>query len=112
MSALGEAFKDAYSREEDRQLVRAVCRVVEDAIFPFRPGSVQLYTWYNIDYWNHTLKVVVELLPDHVFEFLLEGNELMKDEHAYLNKFYAALFKFYRYRPSLPVEDHIVLGED
>jgi hypothetical protein len=112
MNALGEAFEKAYASDEDRQLVRAVNRVVSDAIFPFNPGTIQLYTWYNIDMWNHTLKVVVERLPDHVFEFVLESSELMKDEWSYLNKFYGELFKHFRYRRALPVEDHILLGED
>lgn len=112
MTALGDAFKKAYDSQGDRQLVRAVCRAVEDAIFPFDPGDIQLDTWYNIDYWNHTLRVVVERFPNYDFAFVLSGDDMLRDEHATLNRFYSELFHHYRYRPALPVDDHILLGED
>lgn len=105
---LQAAWVDNYNHE----LIRRVGRVVDLAIFPFRSGQVQTYTWYDIDYNRYDIKVTVELFPEYVFAFPINYPKLLADPDIYMESFFEGLFKHFRYRPSLPVEDHIVLGED
>lgn len=107
-TSLAEAWQDNYSSE----LILQVSRMVDLAMFPFQVGPIQTYTWYDIDYNRRILKVVAELLPDYVFEFPINHRELVVDPDRLMARLYEELFKFFRYRPSLPVEDHILLGED
>lgn len=108
MNALAEAFLE----QADSEIARTAGRIVDWAIFPFHSGKINVYTWYDVTYLNHKLKVTVECLPENDFAFTLNHRELVAYPDRYMDKFYSALFKHYRYRRTLPVEDHILLGEE
>lgn len=108
MTTLGDAFEAWY----DDHVIKMIGHVVDNAIFPFNPGKIEAYLWYDIDQWSHTIKATVERLPKHDFLFVINSSETLANPDNYLDKFYQELFKHFRYRPSLPVDDHILLGED
>ena len=84
---------------------------VVQAIFPFTPGRIVSYIHED---WGQgrTLRVEVENLPNHDFVMSLDLISITREPDGGLSKIYERLFKHYRYRPSLPVDDHIVLGTD
>jgi hypothetical protein len=86
-------------------------RTVVEAIAPFKPGQIISYIHED---WGEgrTLRVTVEALPNHDFVMSMDLISLTREPDGGLNKIYKRLFKHYRYRPALPVDDHIVLGEE
>lgn len=81
------------------------------ALEPWKPGRITMYVNDQFRFTNDVVEVVVEveLLPDLpcvTYPQLLSS----EDEQVWLMADQA--FKHFRYRPSLPVDDHIVLGED
>jgi hypothetical protein len=88
-----------------------VFRAIEAGLAPFRAGKIVAYisSWEG---WERTVIFEVGKLPYMPFKFVLDN---MLDSSNY-KQIYAdaaeAAFKFYRYRPALPVGDHIILGED
>lgn len=100
-----------YSAYEDEKMRKRVAHAIKEGMFPFDSGNFQLYTWYDIDYFRSTLKVVVERLPDHVFEYVIDHAKLVAYPDSFVDEFVYELFRHFRYRPAIPVEDHILLGE-
>jgi hypothetical protein len=84
---------------------------VVEAISPFKPGRIVSYIHED---WGEgrTLRIEVGCLPNHDFVMSLDLISLTREPDGGLNKIYQRVFHHYRYRPSLPVDDHIVLGEE
>jgi hypothetical protein len=84
---------------------------VQKGMWPFDPGKIDAYIhedWAS----GRTLRVYVERLPQHDFVMSLDLISLVQQPDGGLSKIYHRIFNHYRYRPSLPVDDHIVLGEE
>lgn len=84
---------------------------VAEGLWPFKPGKIDAFI--NEDWGTgRTLRVYVEAVRTHDFVMSLDLLSLTRESDGGLLKIYQRVFHHYRYRPSLPVDDHIVLGED
>jgi hypothetical protein len=57
-----------------------------------------------------TVIVEIELLPDMPFEYDVLPD--INNDVEYAHKIGQKAFEFYRNRPTLPVDDHIILGSE
>lgn len=105
MNLLSEAFRQRYPMVDNLGIV------VANAIFPFDPGRITTYVHED---WGSgkTLRVEVEAVKNHDFVMSLDLLSIVRAPDGGLNEIYQRVFKHYRYRPSLPVDDHIVLGTE
>lgn len=81
---------------------------VNRALWPWRPGSINLYRSENL-YGPTKITLELGLLPDMPFVFKFDPFADPDERVAEMGR---QAFEFYRYRPSLPVDDHIILGEN
>lgn len=87
-----------------------IAKRIKFALAPFEPGTITLTI--NDDYrFNDVLEVRIEvgLLPNLPF---LGYPQLCSTEDEMVWILADEAFLFYRNRPALPVDDHIVLGEN
>lgn len=100
-----------YNYTQDRQTFENLGIAVVEGVWPFKPGQIDAYIHED---WGsgRTLRVYVENLPNHDFVMSLDLISLTREPDGGLLKIYQRVFHHYRYRPSLPVGDHIVLGEE
>ncbi len=108
MSALARAFVEQYP---ERSIMPNLGAAIDVAIFPFKSGKV---TAYLSDDWverGRTLIVEVENIPNYRFVMSLDLISLTHEPDGGLTKIYERVFKHYRYRPTIPPDDHIVLGD-
>jgi len=99
-----------WADEQSRLLTRPLYDAVTQGVAPFRPGRITLFSDYDIDYMRYRLVVEVENVPE-IFEDQIDPIRC-RDAGSYYDDLSKNLLEFYRYRPSLPVDDHIQLGED
>jgi hypothetical protein len=84
---------------------------IANGVWPFKVGPSEAYVHEDFER-GRTLRVIVKGLPDHDFVMSLDLISLTREPDGGLSKIYERVFKHYRYRPALPVDDHIVLGEE
>lgn len=77
------------------------------ALWPWEPGEITVYRMDGI--FRPQFMVKVERFPDLVYRS--EPNPFLGTEQI-LYDLADKAFYFYRERPSLPIDDHIVLGEN
>lgn len=84
---------------------------VLEGLKPFKPGKLEAYIHED---WGsgRTLRVCVDNLPNSDFVMSLDLISLTQAPDGGLFQIYQRVFKHYRYRPALPIDDHIILGED
>lgn len=114
MSALAKAFAEAAVRERDSQWLSELGEVARRAIFPWDLGKVTVYI-DDGERSHRTIWIEFEKFRDLPFKYKFDEWVMMQafDPQAYLREsMRLPLFEHLRYRPSLPVDDHIVLGED
>lgn len=117
MSILGDSFKQMALDEEQQRLWEGVGRVIDSAIGPFKPGPLTMEIAPSETLGSNiiTLRLIAKRLPNYPFSFALSMTAIDK---AYFPEEYVfqairqPLFDHFRYRPSLPVDDHIILGEE
>lgn len=116
MVSLIEAIRQEAARRKDADWVAQLGEVISQAVWPFHLGRATVwiddYEFYNR---TRTLKIEIERLPLYPFAYKFDADIMMAayEPHAYLfESMREPLFKHFRYRPCLPVEDHIILGED
>lgn len=99
---------------DEGQLTSLDCYdVVKQAIFPFDPGRVTAWSSELRDFTETDLVVEVDVLRGYPFKTSLSRRSLIEmNPYDVMRSFYKDLFNHYRYRPALPVDDHIVLGEN
>lgn len=108
---------EAMARYEADDWIRELCLVVKEALTPFNTGDIVL-SFDDIailHYGKRVLWIESKALRGHQFRFEIDEREMYKadDPQWYVfNTVRTPLFKHFRYRPSLPVDDHIVLGEE
>lgn len=116
MGSLAQAFAEAAIRRKDADWVSQLGAIIGQAVWPFKLGRATV--WIDDgEFWarERTVKIDVERLPTHRFLFKFDERALSQayEPHDFLmESMREPLFNHFRYRPCLPVEDHIVLGED
>lgn len=88
-------------------------RVVSDAISPFKPGNA--IVWLDEqDFRNNrrTLHVEVGNLPSFPFELDIDRLMLAFTPNVFISMIFQKVYEHYKNRPTLPIDDHIQLGED
>jgi hypothetical protein len=104
-------LKDITANMQTEKSTGLVFRAIQLGMAPFQTGKIVAYisSWKG---WERTVIFEVGRLPYMPFKITFEAMlDSLDYEQIYADAAEAA-FKFYRYRPSLPIEDHIVLGEE
>jgi hypothetical protein len=87
-------------------------KVIRAAIFPFEPGKVT--AWLSEQMLpGRKLEIEVETLRTWPFATMIDDRRLVLDpSFKVIYDIYQTIYRHYRNRPTLPVDDHIVLGEE
>lgn len=86
-----------------------IADAVSKALWPWTPKKIDLAVVMDMQYD----KLLVEPWGFPMFAYPMDPFYRMRlDPDEMAHKAAQAAFKFYRYRPALPVDDHIVLGEN
>lgn len=93
--------------QEFNYIGRVLGENLKYALWPWSPGEVTIYRGDNAHgaYWL----VKTELLPKYLFRFEMHR---WRDPMELLFDIADKAFYFFRERPCLPVDDHIILGEN
>jgi hypothetical protein len=116
MNALAEAFAKAAASRKDAEWVTALGKVVSQAVWPFHLGNA--IVWIDdgmMDYRIRTIWIELQGLPNYSFKHKFDPDQMMQayEPHLYLfESMREPLFNHFRYRPCLPVDEHIILGEE
>lgn len=100
----------SFLEREDQDHLWWVCEAIKAALEPWSPGKITFYTSEYFGPFNPTLTVETELLPR--LPFSMQMDMLAMDEHLAMSTYANAAYDWFRYRHIVPVEDHIVLGEE
>jgi len=106
--SLAKAF-NLYSTNHERNLIRWIYRAIELGLAPWNPGKITAYTEQEFARRGPKLTFETELLPN--LPFVAYPDTIRYDLDSMALQVAEQAFKFYRYRPAKPVDDHIVLGE-
>lgn len=106
MSALSNMA--SWHREEN--LMNVVYQAIQLGLLPWDPRKITAYrtdqsSFGEVIFWFET-----DILPE--YSFSVKEDIIYKDPEKIALDMAEEAFKFYRYRPALPVEDHIILGEE
>jgi hypothetical protein len=107
---LAKAFKEAVAQQRTQDALRMVYRGIQLGLWPWSPGKITAYTEPDFASFGYKLTFTNELLPNLPFVTLPDDLRYDPEDLAY--KIADEAFHFYRNRPTLPVDDHIVLGEE
>ena len=111
---LAEAFLKEAQRRKDYEWTELLGTVARLAMWPWDLGTVTIYLDDN-QRSVRTIWIEFEHLRGYPFRFQFDELQMMQayDPKAYLiQSMHRPLFEHLRYRPSLPVDDHIILGEE
>lgn len=91
---------------------QAIAHTVYNAVWPYYPGDVTVYTDFEIDYCQY--RVVIEASNFRDFRFIthLDRDDIIEDPIVMEDRLCEELFEFYRFLPVQPSGDHIILGEN
>lgn len=99
----------SFNETHDRRLIQIIYEAVQDGLSPWDPGRIALYN--TQDALNGIqVAIRVERFPELVFS--TRPDYILHDPTTMFLSIAEKAFKFYRYREGLPVEDHIILGEE
>lgn len=102
------------SRDHDEAIFEQFRLAVEAAIAPFKPGPATVWFLEDSDNFfagGRTICIEVGNLPRYVFKMALD-RELLAYPEEVAQRIVEELFNHFRYRPTLPVDDNVRLGED
>lgn len=105
-------FKDALLHEQQNQDSRILASGVNAGLWPWNAGQVRIFLNYRIDTMDDELVLETSLLPGLPFTHLITRRSAMGTQEELMQEVAYAALNFFRYRPALPVDDHIILGED
>lgn len=101
-----------YRHEDPHRFWDHMGRAIELAFLPWNPGRVVCEMRLHLSMADE-LWLQVELFPETPFVFKIDPFDRRRADPELYNMIIAEeAFKFYRNRPSLPVDDHIILGEE
>lgn len=98
----------SFAQEQDRKLTQILYEALQDGLAPWEPGRVRLYV--SEDASGRVLAIESERFPELVFRS--KPDHFLQDPSLMVLSMAEKVFKFYRYRRALPVDDHIILGEE
>lgn len=102
--------RESFYRES--ALSNAIVEAVNAGLAPWKPGRITLYLQQHIDTFDRIM-VETELLGKLPFIYQLNPFDMISFEPELMAAMVAeTAFLFYRNRPALPVDDHIILGEE
>ena len=116
--ASGAIIRSFEPRTDDTTTaVFAITKIVHQAMAPFDPGQVFVSLEPKMDLVSREGMLIVDIQAMRAFPFRFKYDEreiaLAYNPEAFIVESVARpLFNHIRNRPSLPVEEHIVLGED
>jgi len=108
--SLKDSFMQSYSRGHEANLMGWIYKSIALGMAPWNPGKITAWIDEAYSVQRRKLTFEIELLPN--LKFVSYPDYLRYDLDTMAFKIAEEAFKFYRYRPALPVDDHIVLGED
>lgn len=100
---------DIPSVREDSLMIDA-CNAIAVAIFPFKPGIIT--GWISEDLSERAIQITVENLPKLNFKINIEDGLIASHPIGFKSLMLESIFEYYHNRPTLPVDDHILLGEE
>lgn len=102
-------------RSNDHDAVMYVGECIKKALWPWT-GEATLWMDDPNSLAGYERKICVEIslfpierYPGHIFTYKLD---VLGDIISDVKKMGEEAFNFYRYRPTLPIDDHIILGEE
>ena len=113
-----KAFAEHERQRKDAAFGQRLGSIVQEGMFPFKTGDISLALEQDMDLYDfgRTLLIDIDAVRGYTFKYKFNEKELWRDaydaEDYILQSVAEPLIKHFRYRPSLPVDDHIVLGED
>lgn len=109
---LAEAF--AARKDETPEWLRELGKVVKRAMAPFDTGEVRVSLEERKSLDHRILWIELENVPGlpfrHAFSERTVAQAYFPEQYLY-DSMAEDLFRHFRYRPTLPVDDHIILGE-
>lgn len=115
MGSLSEAFRKAEEQRKYDIFGQDLGAIIQQGLFPFHPGNIRLSLEQDFASFIRTLYVEIDAVRIYPFKYKLDERQLWQaydPEHYVLESIREPLINHLRYRPTLPVDDHIVLGED
>jgi hypothetical protein len=113
---LGAILNSPHELRTDEPLVDRLSKIIREAMQPFVHGTVWI-SIFPIDLFDDTVTLEIEIpaLPWMPFRYKYSRSHM--DRAYYPNDYLITdiredLFNHFRYRPSLPIDDHIILGEE
>lgn len=113
MGVLQDAFDASRFRPGYVDVTTIIGQYIKRALAPWSPGEATVYVHDRMHARSHmfmTITIEIELLPDMPFQYDVRPDIHSDDEYAH--EIGRKAYEFYRNRPTLPVEDHIILGSD
>ena len=116
MGSLAEAWRQHQFDQHEKRLWDQVRDAIRAGMWPFDTGTVTM-SWYEPGFENldRTLLIEIETVPNYDFKYKVDERAMFRaydPEAFFVDSICEPIFRHFRYRPSLPVDDHIVLGED
>lgn len=113
--ASGVIFQNLAETRTNEPFLSRISRIVADAMWPFTPT-----VWLSLSepsFLDNIQTIWIEAKELPLLPFKHKFNRSVLEQAYYPNDVLIAdmserLFDHFRYRPSLPVEEHIVLGEE
>lgn len=108
LNVVSHSFAEEYQRRLDRRLTQIIYEAVQDGLTPWKPGRIALYIDEHLH--DRSIAIKVESFPSLVFR--TKPDWFLQDATRMMMSIAEKAFNFYRYREALPVDDHVILGED
>lgn len=90
----------------------AIYEAVDRALAPWNAGKIRGYVHVQLSHPDE-LWLETELLPSLRFVYAIYPADMLRlTQHEISAGIAKAAFRFFRNRTALPIDDHIVLGED
>lgn len=108
-----EDFMDVKSYVSPTIDITAVIgRYIDKALAPWRTGGATAYMSDSMETRNPKFTIVVNLLPYYPFTYEIDRFKIDKYGEEVAYEIAREAYKFFLNRPTLPIDDHIILGED
>lgn len=116
MGTLVEAWRQHQIDQHEKDMWNEVKSFVRAGMYPFHSGRITM-SWMEPGFedLDRTLLIELEAVPNYPFKFKFDEAALFRawePEAFFLESIARPVVKHFRYRPTLPVDDHIVLGEE
>lgn len=98
----------SFAEQRERRLTQIIYEAVQDGLAPFEPGRIAIYVDQELS--ERWIAIKIEGLPNLTFK--TKPDWQLQDQTRILMSIAEKAFNFYRYREGLPVDDHIILGEN